>query len=283
MTTVVQRVYRPQIAPAVAGMIADMAGSEVGTRQCETVAGIGFGLAVSQGSRDKGCVIGGSSFIGVSVRDITLNPVPLDPLSDAAVSIDVYSQYANMAVLSRGHIWVLSHALVVAGDALYYDTTSGLFGGSGGQMASGYIDFTAQPKAEDTVTIGSAGVITFKASGASGDQANIGATLGDTIANLAAAAEASSTGDIEKGSYKAWPPSPGGRGEGSGAYRLLISAEAGSTTDNSTGIATNVVGATVSAATMAGGVAAGTLIAGGYWMNSAISGELAKISLGIQR
>ena len=56
-------------------MIADTTPSTVGTRICETTAGIPFGKAVSWGSNAKGCILGGTPFFGV--RDITLSLAPV--------------------------------------------------------------------------------------------------------------------------------------------------------------------------------------------------------------
>ena len=73
MTTVVQQFYRPTILPGLAGMIADMTKSDVQTRLCETVGGIGFGLAVSYGSQsDEGAVLGGATKVNdVTATDVT--------------------------------------------------------------------------------------------------------------------------------------------------------------------------------------------------------------------
>lgn len=294
-STVVQTTYRPQQAPGVVGMIADMVSADVSTYQVETSAGIGFGLAVGQGTGDTGAVLGGASFLGVSVRDVTLDRLPIDPLSSAStpLALDTYQQRSNMGVLTRGHIWVLAADNVAAGNALAYDATTGLFTtGTAGCAATGSITFTTQPVAGNTVTIDGT-VVTFEASGASGEQVNIGPTLGATISALAAflTANVAADANIAVGKYLAYPPSPGGAGEGSGANTLMIAAStvgAGGAgppkTGNSFTIATNVPGATVSAATLTGGNADTTVaITGGYWVDSAISGQIARISLGIQR
>lgn len=290
MSTVVQTIYRPQIAPGIVGMIADETDSEVGTRLCETTAGIGFGLAVSQGTRDKGAVLGGSAFLGVTVRDVTLDGVPIDPLVGVHSAADMYPLSANMGVCSRGHIWVKPMATVKAGDPLFYDTTDGSFGNSAsGEAASGSVVFTTNPVAGQTITINGT-AITFVASGATGAQVNIGLTLGSTIANLAAFINSYSNAALNTVTASAYPESPGGLGEGSGANTLMIAAAAvgvgagGSpNTGDSITLATNVPGTTLSGATLGGGTAAATAIVGGYWLSSAIAGGLAKISLGIQR
>lgn len=276
MSTVVQRSYRPQIAAAVAGMIADESSSEVGTRQCETAAGIGFGLAVSQGTKDKGCVIGGAAFVGVTVRDVTLDGAPLDPLADDRTAVDTYGKDANVGVLSRGHVWVEAQANVAGGNALYYDETTGKFTNSAsGAAARGWLDFSKNPAAGETILINTK-TITFKASGATGLEVNIRATLGETLADLVAMLNASSDTSIDDCTYAAYPPGNG--------YRLEIAADAVGTAGNSIAITTGTtVGCTRSGATLAGGTAAATAVTGGYWTSSAIAGDLAKISLGIQR
>lgn len=352
MSVVVQSSYRPQIARGVVGMIADEADCEVGTRIVETSAGIGFGLAVSQGTGDKGCVIGGSKFIGITVRDITQDRMPIDPYSSTEAAADVYPQYANAGVMSRGHIWLLAHADVAAGDALYYDTTAGTFGNSAsGEAASGSITFTEQPAEGQTATINGTKVIavaegtaltqatsaatattsptltfspappswlvaglpvydvttsqpvgTISAVGATtvtlaanaanavgqGDVLsfggfNLGPTLGDTIDNLANMLNASADANLVALKYQAYPLSPGGAGEGSGATSLLLADKTVGTGGNSVAFSTTFSGATTSGSTLSGGTSSGTAITGGYWKTSAIAGEIAIATLGIQR
>ena len=65
MSTVLQTRYSQYIAPGVEGMISEMTGSEVGTKICETAAGIPFGKAVSWGTIAKGCILGGTKFAGL--------------------------------------------------------------------------------------------------------------------------------------------------------------------------------------------------------------------------
>ena len=272
MTTVVQTRYRGTLVPGFAGMIADMASSEVGTRLCETAAGIGFGLAVSQGVGDKGVVIGGAAFLGISVRDVTLDGAPIDPLGDVRATVDTYPQNSNMGVLTRGHIWVEAQGNVVAGNALSFDGTTGKFTtGTSGASARGYIDFTSQPVDGNTIVI-NAKTITFKTSGASGLQSNIGPTLNDTITALAAVLNGSIDASISTQTYLA-----------DGA-RLWIAEDAAGVAGNAIAITAGTTpGATASGATLAGGSASSTAVTSGFWLTSAIGGQLAKVSLGIQR
>jgi len=114
----VQTSYQERMPVAVAGMPATMSGWDVDTKLCETDAGIPFGRAVSQGAADRGVVLGGTGFLGVSMRDPTLPP------SSGDINLD----NMDMGVLVRGDIWVEVSADVAVGDAVAYNTTTGLFG-----------------------------------------------------------------------------------------------------------------------------------------------------------
>lgn len=275
MSTIVQSNYRPTIEKGQVGMIADETSNEIGTWQVETAAGIGFGLAVSKGTGDKQAVIGGASFVGISVADVTMNGIPLDPLNDGTpITVDKYGKDYNMGVMSRGHIWVRAQGNVTAGDALYYEQTGGTLANSAsGAAASGKVVFSKNPVADETITINGL-VVTFKASGASGDQVNIGATLNDTLNNLVAYLNAET--DVKVQNLITFAAYPTG-----GANELHMSADVVGVTANSYVTTTTVEGATVT--DMAGGTAAATAITGGFWLTSALAGELAKVSLGLQR
>jgi len=288
MSTVVQTTYRPQIAAGAIGMIVDETHASVNTRMVETSGGVGFGLAVSQGVGDTGCVIGGSAFIGVTVRDVTLDRVPIDPQAPVGtiLAADTYPQYANAGVMSTGHIWVAAGAgSIKANDAAFYDQTVGKFSNSAsGLAATGNVTFTGQPAAAQTITLNGT-TWTFVASGATGNQVNIGSTLGDTVQNLATALSASADVNTKALQYWAYPPSPAGRLEGSAANQLNYAATTVGTAGNAISVSTNVTGATVSGTNgaLAGGSAAATAIVGGYFLNSAKGGDLVQLSLGIQR
>jgi hypothetical protein len=127
----VQTTYTENPAAAVAGMPAD-ADYSADTRIVETAAGIGFGVAVSQGTADKGALVGGASaavFAGVSIRDKTVVNT---------TTPDLYTENANMGVMTRGDIWVTVGGDVVAGgDATFVATTGVLSSAaaSGSQFA----------------------------------------------------------------------------------------------------------------------------------------------------
>lgn len=113
-----------------AGTPGSIQGSDYNTKTgiCETAAGIGFGLAVSQGAADQGVTLGGSAFVGISVRDVTL--------VDASV-LDKYPETKNMAYLTRGMIYASPAVAVVAGDVVTYDTATGRLSNTGGTAIPG--------------------------------------------------------------------------------------------------------------------------------------------------
>ena len=114
-----QSTYSERIAPPSPGTT-EGTDYENTTGICETVAGIGFGLAVSKGSSsDQGVVLGGAlaGFRGVSVKDITL------PAGNA----DKFLPPNSLSVRRRGQIWTEPGEAVNADDPVYYNSTTGVF------------------------------------------------------------------------------------------------------------------------------------------------------------
>lgn len=112
---IVQSTYLENIAVASPGMPAD-ADYTAHTKICETEAGIGFGVAVSRGTEDKGAVIGAAAatdFTGVTIRDVTLTD-------------DEYAELDNMGVMVRGRIWVTVGGDVAAGENVTFSSTTGV-------------------------------------------------------------------------------------------------------------------------------------------------------------
>jgi hypothetical protein len=126
----VQSVYIRYLLPAQNGMLASEVNWAADSRNVETAAGIGFGLAVSQGVADAGCIIGGSAFVGITRADITLARADITP----PLTVDVYPQYAVAGILVMGDLWVIPDNAVVAGEAVYYSSTTGKLGHSGGTV-----------------------------------------------------------------------------------------------------------------------------------------------------
>lgn len=287
MSTVVQRSYAPQMRAGLVGMIADQVEYAMHTRIADVAAGSGipFGVAVSQSPNfDKGCIPGGTKFIGVTARDVTQVGALIDPLGVDGVfnPLDTYGQKVNVAVLSRGHIWVLAGSGAAAGDPVFYNTANGGFANSAsGQAAYGSVQFSKIPADGETIVINGV-TLTFKASGATSDDVNIGATLGDTLAKAATQWNGSGTAGLAALKFSALPASPGGSGQGSGSDTLWISDKTPGTAGNALAIGAVPAGATKSGATLSGGTAAATAVAGSTWLDSAVAGQPARIALGLQ-
>lgn len=119
MPTPVQSTYSERMAPVGPGTITSSDYDTV-TGLCETAApGIGFGLAVSQGTlSDKGMVLGGSlaGFRGPSVRDITLG-----------AEQDKYLPPNNVSAARRGQVMLEPGTAVLANDPVWFDTVTGIF------------------------------------------------------------------------------------------------------------------------------------------------------------
>lgn len=120
----VQTTYATNMRPGVPGLVVG-ADFDIDTGNCETAAGIGFGLGVSQGAADKGVILGGTKlgFRGITVRDVTLE-------SDQG---DVYAQYQNVGVLTRGKIWVMVPVAVAAHDPVHFNAATGEVSNAGGE------------------------------------------------------------------------------------------------------------------------------------------------------
>jgi hypothetical protein len=111
--------------------------------------------------------------------------------------------------------------------------------------ATGNVAFTQNPSATQTLTLNGTPV-TFVASGATGNQVNIGTTLSATLASLFALLQGSSDTQLVKFTYSL-----------AGTTLGLTAATAG-TGGNALTVATTVTGATASGATLTGGAAAMT-------------------------
>jgi hypothetical protein len=118
--SVVQITYLENQAIAQAGMIAS-GDHSIDTRICETAAGIAFGVAVGQGTADRGAVIGAAAaagFVGVSVQDMS---VENDPANS-----NEYHQLDTMGVITRGDVWVVTGGIVTAGADVTFASTTGI-------------------------------------------------------------------------------------------------------------------------------------------------------------
>jgi hypothetical protein len=116
---VVQSNYSETLRAGAAGLVANMTNADADTRIVETVAGIGFGLAVGQGAAAKGAVLGAtaaSGFVGISIRDVALD----------AGQPDKYQQGDSVAVLTEGDIWAVVGGTVTAGQDVTFAAVTGI-------------------------------------------------------------------------------------------------------------------------------------------------------------
>lgn len=114
--------------------------------------------------------------------------------------------------------------------------------------ATGSIAFTVNPTNTQTISIAST-TVTFVTSGATGNQVNLGASLGLTFANLLSFLNASTDTNLVKCIYN---QSQDSWGEFN-TNKLLIQAVTTGTGGNSYALASTVTGTTLSASTLTGG------------------------------
>lgn len=108
-----------------------------------------------------------------------------------------------------------------------------------GAAASGTIRFSANPSADDTITLNGT-AITFKASGATGNQVNIGLALSDTLTALKTFLDGSANAQLVKCTYAVT------------ANSLVVTFKTVGTAGNSYTLAASA--ATVSGSTLVGGL-----------------------------
>ena len=121
----IQTEYNDTLAPAVAGAQATMVPATLISRNVEDEAGIGFGVGVSQGAGDKGCVAGGTAFVGITLLD-----------RSAAGLEDTFREGDSARIMTKGDIWVVATADVAAGDPVHM-AADGSFSNADGTAIAG--------------------------------------------------------------------------------------------------------------------------------------------------
>ena len=120
-----------------AGQQATMIDATIVSRTVETSAGIGFGVAVEQGTADKGCIL----FDGGTVYGVTV-------LDQGATGDGEYAQYESARVMLKGDIWVVCTTGCSAGDPVYVRPSNNTFqdssANSGIQIANARWDTSAE-------------------------------------------------------------------------------------------------------------------------------------------
>jgi len=112
--------YDNRIGRAYAGMIGNSRPGDGVTGIVEDAGGIGFGVAVFQGTGDKGITKTPSAkFVGITAADITL--------VHKAPNVDTYIKGENAGVRNGGTIWVVNGAAAVKPRDPVYITPAGAF------------------------------------------------------------------------------------------------------------------------------------------------------------
>lgn len=115
-----QTTYPDNQPVAVVGAQATMLAADFISRTVEDAAGIGFGIAVTQGDNDKGCAAfstGDTTILGITSLTRSTNPA----------TPDVYAQYESARIQTSGDIWVTASVAVDAGDPVYVIPATGAF------------------------------------------------------------------------------------------------------------------------------------------------------------
>lgn len=110
-----QTTYPATHAVAIEGMRANMEPFVTVSRIVEDAEGIGFGKVCVQGDADNTVTDAEASkkFEGIAV---------LDPTQPA----DTYAQFATVAVMKKGVIWVQASVAVLKGDPVYFVPATGV-------------------------------------------------------------------------------------------------------------------------------------------------------------
>ena len=121
--------YKQEMDAGVAGAIATTENKDIVSRNVETAAGIGFGLAVVQGVNDKGirlATTGDTKILGVTVLDRTA----VDLINGK------FQQCESARVMIKGTIWVQVTEAVKAGDDVAVDLATAKFNKAGVKIAN---------------------------------------------------------------------------------------------------------------------------------------------------
>lgn len=128
--------YKSEMDVGVAGAIANTENKNIISRTVQGAAGIPFGRAVVQGTKDKtirAATTGDTAFVGVTVVDRTARDL----------NAGGFVEFETARVLEEGVIWVEVTAAVKAGDAAAVDLATGKFNKAGAAFAGAIFDTSA--------------------------------------------------------------------------------------------------------------------------------------------
>jgi hypothetical protein len=115
-----QTSYEIKQPKAYAGLIYAQAPHDIVSRLVETVAGIGFGVAVSRGTdKERQVVVGGTDFLGITIRS-------LDKEGAANTGAIQWNETESAGILRDGYIWATCPAGCNPGDAVKYTNATGV-------------------------------------------------------------------------------------------------------------------------------------------------------------
>lgn len=130
----VQSTYLDNMAAAYLGMIANGEPNVLISREVETVAGVGFGVPVKQGTADNQCDVleaGDTEVVGITVRD-------------QSTTEDTFALNDSALLMRKGVMWVTvtDAGGVAAGDPVWVTLATGVFsnadvGSAGGLHLAG--------------------------------------------------------------------------------------------------------------------------------------------------
>lgn len=114
----VQTTYKENIDAGRAGQRVNTIPATMISRTVEEEAGLAFGVAVAQGSNDKGVIAfaGSGTPFGISIRERSLD----------ANTPDKFGQYDEARIMTQGAVYVEVGANVSAGDPVFV-TSAGAF------------------------------------------------------------------------------------------------------------------------------------------------------------
>lgn len=105
-----------------AGQLYALGKHDIVSRDVETAAGIGFGLAVSRGTdTERQIVLGGAAYLGIAVRS-------LDQEGAGNSTPHLYSQNQTASVLRKGYVWARCADGCNPGDSVNFINATGVLG-----------------------------------------------------------------------------------------------------------------------------------------------------------
>src|SRR5690606_24971427 len=133
----VQTTYSDTQPAAVAGAQATMIPATIISRTVEDAA-IGFGIAVAQGSADKGCAAfgaGDTEVLGITVLDRSASSLSVTSGQVPDRDDDKFGVGESARIMTKGDIWVVCASGCSAGDPVWVRPSNGDFQDSNANSA----------------------------------------------------------------------------------------------------------------------------------------------------